>query len=217
MSMRSTLPAQAWRGASESELLSAMRAGQREAWHEAMTRFSGVMLATARGIASEHAEDVVQEAWISAHGAIDKFQQRSSIKTWLVRITMNAACNQLRRLRQEVSLEGLGVTHDSLAGVFTQDGRWHFAYHPWSDDTPDALLQADALKECIDQHLAAMPAGQRMALTLHDIDGITSSEICKTLAVSPQNFRVLLHRARMRILNLVSQYEQTGVCILPTR
>lgn len=201
---------------SETELLNGLRSSDREAYHEAMRRFGGSMLASARAIAPQHAEDAVQEAWISVYGAIDKFEGRSGLKTWLVRITINKAYNHLRSQQKEVSLEGLESEHDPLAGAFIPGGKfgtqWGVQFQQWSDDTPDALLQAHVLQECLDHHMADLPEGQRLALTLKDIEGLSPKEICNTLAITPSNFRVLLHRARIRVFTMVSHYEETGEC-----
>lgn len=202
----------AFAASSEGELLAALRAGDRLAYREAMTRYGGAMLAAARGISPSHAEDAVQEAWLSALGALDKFEGRASLKTWLIRITMNKAYNHVRRSGREVSLDGLQSAEDPLANAFNDDNRWHTTWQTWDDDSPDALLEAHVLKECLDRHLDKLPSGQRMAITLNDIEGISPAEICNTLSISPTNFRVLLHRARIRIFGMVSQYEETGEC-----
>jgi len=197
---------------SESSLLSALRLGDRLAYREAMRRFGGAMLSAARAVAPQHAEDAVQDAWISVYGAIKEFEGRSGLKTWLTRITINKAYNYLRKQGREVSLEGLEAQHDPLDGAFTSTGHWAKQWQQWDDDTPDALLSAHVLQECIEHHLDDMPEGQRLALTLKDIEGLSPSEICNTLTISPSNFRVLLHRARIRVFSMVSHYEETGEC-----
>lgn len=201
---------------SEAELLKGLRNSDREAYREAMRRFGGAMLASARAISPQHAEDAVQDAWISAYGAIDKFEGRSGLKTWLVRITINKVYSTLRSQQREVSLEGLESEHDPLANAFVPGGKfgfhWAVQFQRWSDDTPEALLSAHVLQECLDQHMADLPEGQRLALTLKDIEGLSPQEICNTLSITPSNFRVLLHRARMRVFTMVSHYEETGEC-----
>lgn len=197
---------------SESALLAALRLGDRLAYREAMRRFGGSMLAAARAVAPQYAEDAVQDAWISVYGAIKEFEGRSGLKTWLTRITINKAYNYLRKQGREVSLEGLEARHDPLDGAFTSTGHWAKQWQAWDDDTPDALLSAQVLQKCIEHHLDDMPEGQRLALTLKDIEGLSPSEICNTLTISPSNFRVLLHRARIRVFAMVSHYEETGEC-----
>ncbi len=201
---------------SERELLAALRKGQQSAWGEAMRRFGGAMVAAARSIAPSHAEDAVQESWISAYSAIANFEGRSGLKTWLVRIAMNKSYNIIRSQKREVSLEGLEGEHDPLANAFVPGGpfgvQWGVQFQRWTDDTPQALLEAHVLQDCLDHHMADLPDGQRMALTLKDIEGLSPKEICNTLAISPSNFRVLLHRARIRVFTMVSHYEETGEC-----
>lgn len=201
---------------SDADLLAGLRANDHDAYHEAMRRHGGAMLAAARAVSARHAEDAVQDAWISVHGAIAQFEGRSSLKTWLVRITINKTYNHLRQQQREVSLEGLESEHDPLANAFVEGGRfgmhWAVQFQRWTDDTPDALLQAHVLQDCLEHHMDDLPEGQRMALVLKDIEGLSPAEICNTLSVSPSNFRVLLHRARMRIFTMVSRYEETGEC-----
>lgn len=201
---------------SERDLLNALREGQQSAWGEAMRRFGGAMVAAARSIAPRHAEDAVQESWISAYSAIANFEGRSGLKTWLVRIAMNKSYNILRSHKREVSLEGLEGEHDPLANAFVSGGpfgvRWGVQFQRWTDDTPQALLEAHVLQDCLEHHMADLPDGQRLALTLKDIEGLSPKEICNTLDISPSNFRVLLHRARIRVFSMVSHYEETGEC-----
>jgi len=94
----------------------------------------------------------------------------------------------------------------------TAAGQWAKQWQQWDDDTPDALLSARVLQECIEHHMDDMPEGQRLALTLKDMEGLSPTEICNTLSISPSNFRVLLHRARIRVFSMVSHYEETGEC-----
>lgn len=200
---------------SEHTLIQGLREDDASAWPEAMRRFGGAMLAAARAISAAHADDAVQEAWIAAHRSIGSFAGRSGLKTWLVRISINQTYNQLRQRAKEVSLDGLGNDQDPLANAFIErGGRTHWAtqFQPWTDDNPQALLESHVLKECLDHHLQDLPEGQQLALTLKDIEGLSAKEICNTLGISPSNFRVLLHRARMKIFTMVSHYEETGEC-----
>jgi len=198
---------------SEAQLLSALRAGDRDAYREAMRRFGGSMLAAARVVSPRNAEDAVQEAWISVYGAIASFEGRSSLKTWLTRIAMNKAHNSLRCQSREVSLDGLEPHQNPLNGAFNDTtGKWAVQWQRWDDDTPQALLEAHVLQDCLDHHMDDMPEGQRMAITLKDIEGLSADEICNTLTISPSNFRVLLHRARIRLFAMVAHYEETGEC-----
>ncbi|MFX9893341.1 hypothetical protein ABTP50_21345, partial [Acinetobacter baumannii] len=82
----------------------------------------------------------------------------------------NASYNHLRAHRREVSLEGLGSEHDPLANAFVSGKpfgmHWTVQFQRWTDDSPQALLEAHVLQECLEHHMADLPEGQRMALTL---------------------------------------------------
>src|SRR5690606_26741787 len=85
----------------DDALLVRLRAGEQSAFLEMVRRYQGAMLATARAVAgAEQAEDVVQESWLAAVKALPGFEGRSSLKTWLITITLNAARNRLRKARR---------------------------------------------------------------------------------------------------------------------
>lgn len=196
----------------ELQLLDALRQGDDSAFKEAMFRYGGAMLSAARAIAPHYADDAVQDAWISAYVAIADFEGRCSLKTWLVRITMNCVYNALRKYGKEVSLQGLEETADPTRHSFQNDGHWAMRFSSWHNETPEALLEAHALQECLDRHLAALPSGQRLAITLNDLECLPADEIHTSLNISYNNFRVLLHRARGHIFAMVARYEETGEC-----
>jgi len=196
----------------EIKIASRINAGDRAALREIMKLHGGAMIAAARGICPHAVDDVVQEAWIAALAALPNFEHRSSLKTWLVRITMNKAYTYIRQTHREVSLEGLSETEDPLQHYFSPSGHWQTPWQGWSDDSPDKLLEAHVLKECLEKHLDKLPQGQRMAMTLTDFMGLDAEEVCNNLAVSASNLRVLLHRARITIHAMVAHYEATGDC-----
>lgn len=196
----------------ELRLIEELRAGKAAAWREAMTLYGGAMLSIARNFSPQQADDIVQEAWIAAYKGMERFEGRASLKTWLIRIVMNCAYSYLRRKNTVLSLEGLGPQHDPLDGAFLVDGHWRQRFESWTDDSPQALLESHALGDCLDRHVDALPGGQRMALLLRDIEGLSADEICETLGIQPSHFRVLLHRARLRVHGMVAHFQATGEC-----
>ena len=196
----------------ERDLIAALQAGHRPAWAEAMRRHGGAMLAAVRCITPSQAEDITQDAWLAAFQHIRGFEGRSSLKTWLVRIAVNGAYSWLRKAGREVSLESMDPGHDPLADAFSSDGHWREKFLPWTDDSPEALLQAHVLIECLEHHLDDLPESQRLALVLTDLSGLRPQEVTDTLGVEATHYRVLLHRARMRIFTMIGHYEQTGDC-----
>ncbi|MDE2421213.1 MAG: sigma-70 family RNA polymerase sigma factor [Gammaproteobacteria bacterium] len=196
----------------EIEIASRINAGDRSALREIMKLHGGAMIAAARGVCPHAVDDVVQEAWIAALAALPNFEHRSSLKTWLVRITINKAYTYVRQTRREVSLDGLSDAQDPLQHSFDASDHWVSPWQGWTDDSPDKLLEAHVLKECLEKHLDKLPQGQRMAMTLTDFMGLDAEEVCNNLAVSASNLRVLLHRARITIHAMVAHYEATGDC-----
>ncbi len=196
----------------ETSLIEGLRSGRRETFQLAVTRYSGAMIATARAIAGHaNADDIVQDAWLTVFERIDSFEGRSSLKTWLQRIVANRAISYLRSRPPEVSQ--IGNEEDaSVSDWFDATGSWASPPTGWHGDSPDALLAAEDLQNCIDKHLQEMPDNQRSVLVLRDMQQLNFEEICNELDLSSSNVRVLLHRGRMRLMKMVNHFEETGTC-----
>lgn len=199
-------------GVNDAQLIEAILAGNRSALPLLMQRHGGAMLAAARSIAAHAADDIVQEAWIAALKALPQFEQRASLKTWLVRISMNKAYSHLRKYKNEVSLQGLSDDDDPLHDAFDRQHHWLQPWQAWPESSPDQLLEAHVLKDCLDKHIQLLPEGQRAVLLHHNFSDQNINEICNVLQVSTSNYRVLLHRARLRLHAMVSHYQETGEC-----
>jgi RNA polymerase sigma-70 factor, ECF subfamily len=196
----------------EARLVDRLRARSREAFREAVERYSGSMLATARAIAGPaHAEDIVQDAWLVVFQKIDSFEGRSSLATWLHRIVTNRAISRLRETRHEVSQADL-TDNDEHPDWFDNQGNWTSPPPAWNASSPEALLTADELQECLDKHISLMPDNQRVVLVMRDMQVLSFDEICATLELSAANARVLLHRARLRLVDMINHFQETGTC-----
>ena len=189
----------------------ALQEGDREAFEHAVRHLSPRLLATARSIVGDgHADDVVQEAWIAVHRRIGEFQQRSSFSTWVTRIVVNKALDARRGIRrQEVAPE---PDRDPAAGWFDEDGRWRAEETADPGSAPDALLQAEGLRQCLRARMADLPEQQRLVLQLREFEQWSLEEIRNELDLSASNVRVLLHRARMKLMDVIKCYERTGTC-----
>ncbi len=196
----------------DDALIVLVLSGQQDALKELMLRHGGVMLAAARSIAPHAADDIVQEAWIAALGALADFEQRAALKTWLVRITMNKAYSFLRQHKLEVSLDGLADADNPLHDAFDQTHHWRQQWSDWAEQSPDKLLESHALQGCLDKHIEKLPDGQRLVFLQTQILGLSMDEVCNNLAVSASNLRVLLHRARVKLHQMVAHYQDTGEC-----
>ncbi|MDH1011611.1 RNA polymerase sigma factor [Pseudomonas nicosulfuronedens] len=200
--------------ADDSELLSRLLAGDQQAFRALVATYQGAMRAVAIAIVgAAHADEVVQDAWLAAVRNLDGFQGRSSLKTWLLTITANTAKSRLRKVRRDVSLDDLPAPHGSIDDSrFAADGHWSTAPLAWHEDSPEALLAEDELRECLEKTLLSLSELQRSVLLLRERQGLELEEICNLLEVSLSNVRVLLHRARLKVFATVEHFEETGEC-----
>lgn len=200
--------------ADDNELLSRLLAGDQQAFRTLVAAYQGAMRAVAIAIVgSAHADEVVQDAWLAAVRNLDGFQGRSSLKTWLLTITANTAKSRLRKVRRDVSLDELPAPHGSIDDSrFAADGHWSPAPLAWHEDSPEALLAEDELRQCLEKTLLSLSELQRSVLLLRERQGLELEEICNLLEVSLSNARVLLHRARLKVFATVEHFEETGEC-----
>ena len=198
--------------------IDALRSGDRAAFTRLVQRHHRRLLAVARAIVGEvWADEVVQEAWISVHRALPDFAGRSSLLTWLYTIVRNEARTRLGKEARYVSLENHdGGTHEdtlrALRMEFKPDGHWRDAPTDWHTESPLALLEHAQLQRCIDHTLARLSADQRAVFTLRDLQQMELQEICNILELSNSNVRVLLHRARLTLMQVINHYQETGTC-----
>jgi RNA polymerase sigma-70 factor (ECF subfamily) len=202
----------------ESSLLTALRNGDETAFVELVERYHGPLKRLARtfGATDSVAEEIVQETWLAALRGLERFEERSSLKTWLFRILTYQARD--RAVREKRSVPFSSLARDSEAGDVGSvvdpdrfqgaDGSWpeHWATppRPWSQ--PHERLAAMEAREQIRQALATLPPRQQLVVALRDADGLTSAEVCEILDISEANQRVLLHRGRAAIRNALEEY-----------
>jgi len=200
----------------EQDLITALVAGDDRAFCEIINRFQHIMITIARAICGDtFADDVVQDAWIAIHKNICKFEQRSSLKTWVITIVSNEAKARLRRESRKVSLEELdGETPGSyLDGTqFAHDGHRLTPTPAWHIESPEQLLEEKQLQRCINKTLNILPPAQKAAFLLRDIEQHSLENICEILQVSSANVRVLIHRARLTLMQVIDRYQETGTC-----
>jgi RNA polymerase sigma-70 factor (ECF subfamily) len=143
------------------------------------------------------AEDVVQDTWIGFLRGIERFERRSSFRTWLFRVLANRAKTRAVKEARYVPLE-----HDDdgspIDDSFDQKGVWRVPPPAWTV-TPERMALSDEIRGVVKSALAAMPPGQRTVVTLRDLEGLDSKDVCNILGISETNQRVLLHRGRTRM------------------
>jgi RNA polymerase sigma-70 factor (ECF subfamily) len=194
----------------EAGLVAALRRGDEAAFVDVVGRFHPMLRRVARGYVrtDEAVADVVQETWIGVLRGIDRFEGRSSLRTWVVSILMNVARSHAVKEARTVPFTALtGFGEDGEASFEPErfqgpdgayPGHWTTPPTPWTDDPQAAALAAET-RRIVVEAIAELPAGQRTVITLRDVEGWTGAEVCALLGLSEGNQRVLLHRARNRV------------------
>jgi RNA polymerase sigma-70 factor (ECF subfamily) len=195
---------------SDAELIEGMLAGESSAFEMTVALHHQRMLTIAKAIIGEaFAEEIVQDAWLSAIRSLGEFAGRSSLQTWLIQITANAAKTRLRREKRQVSLDENWQQSESDER-FDHTGHWREHISQWDIDTPEAIVANHQLSEIIHQAFEQLPPQQQAILTLYDLQGETMPEICNILGISASNARVLLHRARSAIHQQIHHYQENN-------
>lgn len=193
---------------SDDELIARLLIKDEGAYRLVISRHHGAMVRLARGIVGAGiAEDVVQESWVKAIGGLSRFERRSNLRSWLLRIVRNEA---ISRLRQQARLpEHESLDCDGLDERFGEGGQWRVPPAAWAQETPESLLAAKQLRSVIERGLSSLPEMQRTVLTLRDGEGLSFGEICNILEISASHARVLLHRGRSRLWALIDEHQRS--------
>jgi RNA polymerase sigma-70 factor (ECF subfamily) len=199
----------------DEELLAALRAGDEDAFRRVVREWHGPLLRVARIFTPSRAvaEEVVQETWLRVLGALDRFEGRSSLRTWVFRILVNTAKTRAQREGRTVPFSALQDAWRVPEPAVDPD-RFLPDDHPqhpggWAvppRDLPEDRLLAAETRERIAAAIEALPASQRAVISLRDVEGWTSEEVRNALDLSEVNQRVLLHRARARVRQALEDY-----------
>lgn len=202
----------------DDDLVKRLRAGDERAFADLVDRYSPSMLVVARThVASrEIAEDVVQDTWLALLKGIDGFEGRSNLRTWLFRVLVNIAKTRGVREKRSTPVDmHVGHDHPTVSPNRFQpaDAQWpdHWVRFPmpWRDSPENRLLSGEAL-DLVRRELARLPEQQRIVVSLRDVDGYDSAEVCALLDLTAANQRVLLHRGRARIREALAEYFATA-------
>jgi len=165
---------------------------------EIVSRYHASLLRLARTYVStpSAAEDVAQDTWLAVLRGLDGFAERSSFRTWLLKILVNRAISTGAREHRTVAIGDAGPVVD--ASRFDASGAWMSPPEHWVEDS-DERLSAHALIAPLRAALDELPVRQREVVFLRDVDGLSGREVCEVLDISEANERVLLHRGRSRL------------------
>jgi RNA polymerase sigma-70 factor, ECF subfamily len=201
--------------ADEAALVAALRAGDEAVFAQLVDQHSPAMLRVARGYVPSHeiAEEVVQETWIALLRGIERFEGRSSLRTWLFTVMVNIAKARGIRERRDADAAVVAFTGGSVdparfrRGEDPRPGHWKEDAEPSPfPDTPEGSVLGDELLAVARRELDKLPERQRMVVTLRDLLGFDSGEVCELLDLSVANQRVLLHRGRTAVRQVLEAY-----------
>jgi RNA polymerase sigma-70 factor (ECF subfamily) len=181
----------------DAELLSRLQAGDEEAFVTLVRRYNTPLLRLARTYVPSEAvaEEAVQETWMGVVRGVDRFEGRSSFKTWLFTILVNRSRTAGVREHRDLPLGDAEPAVDPAR--FDGGGAWAQPLEVWAD-TDDRLVAATWAKP-LSEALAGLPDRQRQVVLLRDVEGLPSPDVCGVLGISEGNQRVLLHRGRSRL------------------
>ena len=194
-------------------LLSRLRAGDESAFEALVTEHDQALRRLARTFVRTPAaaDDVVQETWLAVIRGLDGFEGRSSLITWIVRILVNRA--RTRAVRDARTVPFSAVTEEDQPSVdpavFGADGRWRSAPARLDADPETSLLTVE-LRERLLQAVDELAPAQRAVITLRDLVGFDSEDVCALLEITEVNQRVLLHRARARVRVALAPLVEVG-------
>lgn len=201
----------------EQELLQALRMGDESAFSALVARHQSTMIRVATAYVKDRAaaEEVVQETWLGVLRGLDRYEERSSLKTWIFGILINQAKSKAAKERRAVPFSALSdpATAEPAVGPerflpadHPKWPRWWNGYPENWEEVPEDRFMARETRAVVDQAIQELPANQRLVITLRDIEGLTAEEACSVLDVSETNQRVLLHRARSRVRRELERY-----------
>jgi len=195
--------------ATDEQLVERLRARDEAAFEELVHRYNAPLLRFARQFVptASLAEDVVADTWLGVLRGIDRFEGRSSLKTWIFRILANTAKTRGQREGRSVPFsafeEGEAPFEPAVdRGRFLGSGSWGAPPRAWPEDR----LLRDETRAVIEQAIADLPPTQRMVVSLRDVEGWSADEVRNALELSETNQRVLLHRGRAKVRLALEEY-----------
>jgi RNA polymerase sigma-70 factor (ECF subfamily) len=199
----------------EAALIAALKAGDESAFAELVDLHTPAMLRVARGYvpSREIAEEVVQETWIALLKGVGSFEGRSSLRTWLFTVLINIAKRRGVRERRDLDMAVVAYTGGTVDPARFRDaddaypGHWRPTEVPSAfPDTPEGSVLGDELIALARRELDKLPERQRVVVTMRDMLGLDSAEVCDLLDISVANQRVLLHRGRAAVRQVLEDY-----------
>ena len=200
----------------DQRTVAALRAGDERVFRELVETYHASLIRVALLYVRTRAvaEEVVQDTWIGVLRSLPRFEGRSSLRTWIFRILANQARTRAKREARSVPFSSLAGDDDSPAvdpdRFLAADhpafpGHWTAPPQSWAA-RPEEELLARETRERVLAAIEALPPSQRAVISLRDVDGWSSEDVCDLLQISEGNQRVLLHRARSKVREALEEY-----------
>jgi RNA polymerase sigma-70 factor (ECF subfamily) len=190
----------------DAEIVDALRRGEETVFTDLVDAYSPGLLRMAQLFVRDRAvaEEVVQETWLGVLHGIDRFEGRSTLKTWICGILVNTAKTRAQREARSIPFSAAvygdepSVDPDRfLPADHRYPGGWMMSPSEWR--TPEAKLIEGETRDAILRAINRLPEAQRAVITMRDLEGFPAEEVAAALGISDGNQRVLLHRARSKI------------------
>lgn len=200
----------------EDNLIIRLRKGDEGAFDELVDRHHSALIRMAMGYVTDRevAEEVVQDTWMAVIKGLNRFEGRSSLRTWIFGIVIHKAKDRGVREKRHVTFSSFESPDDTSEesidpSRFQQSGErtghWAFPPQPWDEQTPEKLLADQQAVTAMNKAIEALPSTLKTVLILRDVEGVEAKEICKVLNITETNLYVRLHRARERVRAAVEQ------------
>lgn len=170
----------------------ALKAGTHSAWKILLALHGPALLNYAIRMLGDRgaAEEILQDSLVNIYHTIDRFEGRCSIKSWLFRAVHNSAIDEIRRRKRYVN-----VSQEALDSYFDEAGHWINDCPGW-DGLAAKQMDEKRLLKTVQDKIDQLPHAHREVLLLKEVEGLTTTEICAALEISPGNLRIRIHRAR---------------------
>ena len=184
----------------DADLVERLRAGDEKAFVTLVQRYQPSLLRLAEMTVGSRAvaEEVTQDTWLAVVRGVERFEGRSSLKTWLFHILLNRARSTAGREVRAGQPQRFEIDER-----FDRSGAWIDPPEPWADRVEDRVV-AEALASRVDELLPLLPESQREVIVLRDVEGLPADEVAALVRVTDGNLRVLLHRGRAQLRALLA-------------
>ena len=190
----------------EADLVRRLQAGDEAAFVALVERFHAPLLRLALSFVPNRAvaEEAVQDTWLGVVRGIERFEGRSSLRTWLCRIVVNRARSAGVRERRTTPVDLSADEPAVPLERFTASGQWADPPAAWAERAEERQVAKETAAR-VAALLPQVPEAQRQVLVLRDVEGLSAGEVCSMLGITDANQRVLLHRGRSRVRGMLEQ------------